>query len=148
VPVIDVTEQQLPELLGTGKVLVEFYNPGCKFCKQMIPVVNEIAQEATVLRLKPEKEGTFAQEHGLSVTPSWVTFVDGKKVNQFSGATAKDILLKLFDPSFVPPAPKKPKELFVFSLGSLFRLAIVWIPGAMGTIRTDISFRVCRSCFS
>lgn len=150
-PVLDVSEAELAKTKNDGRVLIEFFNPSCGLCRKMIPVVEEFAEEhpeIRVLRLTPSRDSQFAKDHALRLTPTWVTFTDGKEIHQLAGATSKDILLKLFDRSFTPPSPRKPKELFTLGLGSLFRFTVAWIPGKQGTLRFDFAFLVCRSCLS
>ena len=89
------------EVLKSDKtVLVDFWAVWCGPCKMLAPVVEEIADERTdikVGKINVDDEQDLAIKYGVMSIPSLVVFKDGKEVNRSVGVVPKDEILALLD---------------------------------------------------
>lgn len=78
-------------------VLVEFYTTGCVPCKQMAPVLAQLAAENEsrfrVYRICVDKNVTLADRYYSGPVPAYVLFDKGRQLNQTIGKQSKEELL-------------------------------------------------------
>ena len=85
------------EVMNSDKpVLLDFWAPWCGPCRMVVPIVEEIAQERSDIKVgkvnvdeQPELAGRF----GVMSIPTLVVMKDGKIVNQAMGARPKSAIL-------------------------------------------------------
>ena len=80
-------------------VLVDFYADWCGPCKQLEPIVEEIAAEtdAAVAKVDIDRLQPLAQRHGVRGVPTMVLFSDGEPVEQTVGVKPKAQLTALIE---------------------------------------------------
>ena len=82
----EVEDYQLP-------VLVDFWAPHCNPCKQLIPIIEEIAEEYAgvikVVSLNLDSDFKLAQRFGVSSIPTLLIFKDGQVVERLVGTRSK-----------------------------------------------------------
>ncbi len=98
--VINLTSENFEsEVLQADKpVLVDFWATWCGPCKTLTPIIDEIAEENTdikVCKVNIDNEIKLAQKFGVMSIPTLVVFKDGKKVNTAVGYRPKDEVLDL-----------------------------------------------------
>ena len=87
------------EVLNSDKpVLMDFWAPLCGPCRMVVPLVEEIAEERSdikVVKINVDEEQELAMQFGVMSIPTLVVMKNGKIVNQVTGARPKAQILAM-----------------------------------------------------
>lgn len=83
---------------STGPVLVDFWAEWCGPCKQLSPVLDELAKEfdgkVTVAKVNIDQNPESPQKYGVRGIPTLILFKDGKPVATKVGSLPKGQLVE------------------------------------------------------
>ncbi|MDD3064444.1 MAG: thioredoxin [Massilibacteroides sp.] len=98
--VLQITKNNFDtEVMNSEKpVLIDFWASWCGPCKMLSPVVDEIAEETTdvkVGKVNVDEQPELARQFGVMSIPTLVLIKDGKVAEQSVGVKPKDTILKM-----------------------------------------------------
>ena len=87
------------EVIHSDKpVLVDFWASWCGPCKMVLPIIEEIANERTdikVCKINVDEQPELATQFGIMSIPTLMVVKDGKITNQATGARPKSAILAM-----------------------------------------------------
>lgn len=97
---IAVNDTNFDELvLNAGKpALVDFWAEWCGPCKMLSPVIDEIAEEATdvkVCKVNIDDQMALAKKYFVMSIPTIIVFKDGKPARRHVGTLPKEDILEM-----------------------------------------------------
>lgn len=87
------------EILQSEKpVLVDFWAPWCGPCRELVPVVDALAEELSdvkVVKINVEEEMALAKQFRIFSIPTLMVFKGGKPVNKSVGVSSREDILAM-----------------------------------------------------
>ena len=87
-------------LSSENAVVVDFWAPWCGPCRQIAPIIDELASENSdvkVGKLNVDDGQEVAAKYGISSIPTILLFKGGEVVERIQGVTSKNKLQTLID---------------------------------------------------
>ena len=82
-------------------ILVDFWAEWCGPCRMVAPVLEQLAADykgkARVGKVNVDEHSGIASRYGVQSIPTLLLFKQGKVVEQYIGATSREVLSKLLD---------------------------------------------------
>ena len=89
------------EVIQSDKpVLVDFFAPWCGPCRMLSPIIDEIAEERTdvkVCKINTDEQEELAMRFGIMSIPTLIVFKNGEVVKKTMGVQPKAALLGLLE---------------------------------------------------
>ncbi len=82
----------------SGKVLVDFWATWCPPCKMLAPVVDEVAEEVTdvkICKINVDEQPELAIKFRVANIPTLIVFNNGEEVNRSLGFIPKAAVMEL-----------------------------------------------------
>jgi thioredoxin len=142
--VVPVTDQTFEKevLRAELPVLVDLYADWCQPCKQIAPIVQQLAQELNgrlkVVKVDIDRSPGIAKAFRVQSIPMLVLMHQGRPVDQIQGAVDKKTLLKFLEPVLEGPshpAALKPADMVQLLKQKRVQPVDVRDPGAFARYR-------------
>ena len=100
--VVTITKENFEqEVLQSAKpVLLDFWASWCGPCRMLSPVVDEVAEERTdvkVGKVNVDEQPELAQAFGIASIPTLLVIRDGRTVNRAVGVRSKEEILQMLN---------------------------------------------------
>lgn len=79
-------------------VLVDFWAAWCGPCKMLLPIIEELADEVTdvkICKVNVDEQPELAEKYNVMTIPTLILFKDGKPVNTSIGVKPKNAILEM-----------------------------------------------------
>jgi thioredoxin 1 len=82
-------------------ILVDFWAEWCGPCRMVAPVLEKLADEyagkVRIGKVNVDEENGLAGRYGIQSIPTLLLFKGGKVVEQYVGATSRDVLARMIE---------------------------------------------------
>lgn len=98
--IVDATTDTFQEETASGLVLVDFWAAWCGPCRQLGPVLEQIAQsrdDVKIVKVDVDAEPELAGRFGITSIPAMKIFRDGQLVEEMTGVRPRPVIEQALD---------------------------------------------------
>ncbi len=98
VTVREIDGEELDQLIGKGKVLVDFYSKVCGPCKMLSFVLKDVAKNVEgveIVTLDFDENKDVVKKYGVVGYPTLILFNNGQEVERLKGLQQKPIIQRM-----------------------------------------------------
>jgi len=101
--VMELNDVNFDKFISNDKlVLVDFWAPWCGPCKNLMPIIDELASEANgeyvIGKLDVDSNQNIPVRYGVKSLPTLIFFKNGVEVERIIGAVPKDAIKSILKP--------------------------------------------------
>ena len=109
--IVEIDESNAQQLLieesMTRPVIADFWADWCEPCKQLMPVLEKLAEEYQgaflLAKVNADEQQMLAQQLGVRSLPTVMVIKDGQPIDGFSGAQPESAVREMLDKHLPPP---------------------------------------------
>lgn len=98
--IIKANSENFKDVVQGEKVLVDFYADWCGPCKMLSPVLEEIGNERSsvkIVKVNVDEEESIAREYGIMSIPTLLLFENGALKKSQTGFLPKELVLEFME---------------------------------------------------
>ena len=100
--IVNITNANFKEevLDSDKKVLIDFWAPWCGPCRMVSPIVDEIAEENSAIKVAKvniDEQPQLASQYGVMSIPTLLVFENGDVIEKAVGARNKSFILQMLE---------------------------------------------------
>ena len=98
--VLHLENEDFNQIISKDLTLVDFYAEWCGPCKMLSPIIEEVANETSdvkIVKVNIDEHSDIAQKYGVMSIPTLILFKDGNEIDKSIGFMPKEDILEFIN---------------------------------------------------